>query len=118
MQSQDIITTGIGAAGGTWSSTAPQRPGIEQVLGYDNLRQAWKRVHRNKGIAGADGQAIEEFAKHATANLESLRSEVLQGHYSPQPLRWFTIPKTDGSARTLAIPSVRDRVLQAAVVRA
>ena len=34
---------------------------FERVLQWDNLRTAWKRVRANKGAAGIDGMAIDEF---------------------------------------------------------
>lgn len=34
---------------------------LERILSQDNMRQAWKRVKANKGVAGVDRMSIEEF---------------------------------------------------------
>lgn len=90
---------------------------LGQAIEERNLFDAWERVRANDGAAGVDGQDVDAFAHHALGRLQQLRSEVLKGHYQPQPLKRVGIPKRDGRTRWLAIPSVRDRVLQTAVAR-
>ncbi len=48
--------------------------------------------------------------------LDRLREELLAGKYSPQPLLRVWIPKSNGGQRPLGIPTIRDRVVQMAVV--
>lgn len=83
----------------------------------DNLYAAWQRVQANDGTAGVDGQALADFGDTLDAQLHALVCEVQANDYVPQPLRCITVPKPDGGTRELAVPSVRDRVLQTAVVR-
>jgi group II intron reverse transcriptase/maturase len=80
------------------------------------LRQAWQRVRANRGAAGGDGVTIEVFARRLEAELTSLAHAIAEGGYRPGPLRRVSIPKRDGGTRTLAIPCVRDRVLQGALL--
>lgn len=48
--------------------------------------------------------------------LETLRQELISGRYAPQPLLRVWIPKSNGGQRPLGIPTIRDRVVQMAVV--
>ncbi len=90
-------------------------PLLDKALSDAILHEAWYRVRANKGCAGADGQSINNFEKRLEENLSLLRQEVLTGTHVPRPLLIRRIPKKKGGFRTLAIPAVRDRVLQTAV---
>ena len=79
------------------------------------LSAAWERVQANGGAAGADHQTVDAFGRHMADELQRLRREVVSGDYAPQPLQLVPIPKARGGQRVLAIPVVRDRVLQTAV---
>lgn len=96
---------------------APAPITLEQLLAPDTLMRAWERVQRNGGAAGCDHQTIAAFGRHLSAELERLRAEVLQCDYTPRPLHLVPIPKRHGGTRTLAIPAVRDRVLQTALAQ-
>jgi RNA-directed DNA polymerase len=87
----------------------------DKVHRTDILRRAWQDVARNGGAAGVDGvsiQAVEE--RGVDAFLAEIASELAEGRYRPQPVRRVTIPKRSGGERHLGIPTVRDRVVQAA----
>ena len=81
------------------------------------LLEAWERVLRNDGCAGHDGQSVAAFAGDVSGQLRRIREEVLEGRYRPLPLQAITVPKADGGIRMLAVPAVRDRVLQTAAAR-
>lgn len=79
------------------------------------MRSAWELVKRNRGAAGIDGQtltAIEEYG--VDKFLEETACAVREKSYRPVPVRRVHIPKPDGKMRPLGIPTVRDRVVQAA----
>lgn len=80
------------------------------------LRQAWRRVRANRGAAGGDGVTIDAFARRLEQELSDLGRAVAGGRYRSGPLRRVSIPKRDGGTRVLAIPCVRDRVLQSAML--
>jgi group II intron reverse transcriptase/maturase len=87
----------------------------DRIWRDDILREAWKRVRRNRGSAGLDRQTIEEVERIGVEDfLEELGSELRAGTYRPQAVLRRHIPKADGSRRPLGIPTVRDRVVQMA----
>ena len=85
-----------------------------------NLRMALARVARNKGArtAGVDGLNVRKaLANGVEAFVQELRAQLRSGNYGPSPVRRVLIPKPGqpGKFRPLGIPTVRDRVVQAAV---
>ncbi len=84
------------------------------------LLMAWRRVRDNTGArsAGVDGftaSGIENTTGGLTAFLAQLRSDLKTGQFAPLPVRERMIPKPSGKLRRLGIPTVRDRVVQAAL---
>jgi len=100
-----------GVKGGKWFSL------IDKVYAMSNLRAAFMKVKANAGAAGADRQTVKMFEEHLEANLQRLSSALRDGSYRPQPVRrkWIPKPGKPGEKRPLGIPTVRDRVVQAAV---
>lgn len=93
-------------------------PGLlTAVLARENMQQAWKRVRANKGAAGIDGLGIDETAERLMWEWPVIRAQLLQGKYPPQPVRRVTIPKPDGGQRELGIPTVRERLIQQALLQ-
>lgn len=81
----------------------------------DLLQEAWKRVKRNRGAAGIDGQSIRDIEESGVdLFLEEIGATLRAGKYRPQGVRRRSIPKADGGERPLGIPTVRDRVVQMA----
>ena len=81
----------------------------------DILREAWKRVRRNKGAAGVDRMTIGEVEQYGVERFLQELGEVLRaGEYGAQVVRRVYISKADGRDRPLGIPTVRDRVVQMA----
>ncbi len=98
-----------GVQGGKWYSL------MDKVYRPEVLAAAWRRVLRNKGAAGVDRISVNRFESHAQRHLEELRGDLKTARYQPQPVRRLEIPKGDGKTRPLGIPTVKDRVVQAAV---
>ena len=103
-----------------WAA-AKQSPGrrfhalFDRIHRPDVLWAAWERVRANRGAAGVDRltlEAVEDFG--VGRMLDELAADLRAGNYRPSPLRRVEIPKPDGRMRPLGIPTVRDRVAQAA----
>jgi len=84
------------------------------------LLVGWRRVRGNMGArtAGVDGQtaAYIEWVRGEAAFLAELRADLKARRFAPLPVRERMIPKPGGrKRRRLGIPTVRDRVVQAAL---
>jgi RNA-directed DNA polymerase len=84
---------------------------IPKLLVWD----AWLKVKRNGGAAGADGVTVEQFEVNLKNNLYKLWNRMSSGSYFPGPVRAVEIPKKGGT-RILGIPNVVDRVAQTVAV--
>lgn len=89
---------------------------MHKICSLENLREGFRQVKRNKGCPGIDRQTITEFEAQLDQNLAKLAQELRTGKYRPQPVHRIWIPKPGRSEkRPLGIPTVRDRVVQAAI---
>jgi RNA-directed DNA polymerase len=83
------------------------------------LRVAWERVRRNRGArtAGVDGLTARYITnvRGEEQFLTDLRADLRAGAFVPLAVRERMIPKSGGRLRRLGIPTVRDRVVQAAL---
>ncbi len=85
----------------------------------DLLREAWKVVKRNGGAAGVDNvtiRSIETSPEGVSGFLKGIQEEIRNRIYQPKPVKRTYIPKSDGKLRPLGIPTVKDRVVQAALL--
>jgi RNA-directed DNA polymerase len=99
-----------GVKGGRWFSL------IDKVYPLANLEAAFRKVAANGGAAGVDHQTIAKYAERLETNLGNLSQRLREGTYRPQAVRRVYIPKPGSSdKRPLGIPTVQDRVVQAAV---
>jgi len=88
---------------------------FDRICRGDVLAEAWRRVKANRGSAGIDGETLSMIEQGGVEEfLRDLQQRLQTGRYWPQPVRRQYIPKPDGTKRPLGIPTVRDRVVQAA----
>ena len=87
------------------------------VCSSANIKQAYKQVKRNKGVAGIDQMPTTKFAQWFKENGELLIKSLLQGDYRPQVVKQVEIPKPKGGFRKLGIPTVTDRIIQQAIAQ-
>lgn len=97
--------------GGKWHTL------FDKVFSELNLFCSAHKVLGNKGAAGVDWQTVEDFAEHEREELRRLHERLREGSYCPAPVRRSWISKPGSSEkRPLGIPTVRDRVVQTALV--
>lgn len=85
---------------------------MEVILQDENLEEAIKRVKSNKGVAGVDKMTVDEVDEYFKSNKETIKKQILEKKYRPQPVRRVYIPKSNERKRPLGIPTVVDRVIQ------
>ena len=90
---------------------------MEEVCERENLKEALRRVKRNKGSAGVDGMTVGGITDYLKQHWPAIREQLLNGTYEPRPVRRVEIPKPDGGVRKLGIPTVLDRLIQQAVMQ-
>jgi len=99
-----------GVKGSQWYSL------IDKVWKRDNLSAAWLKTTLNAGSPGIDGQSIRQFTAKLDWELKTLQRQLMDGSYTPQPVRRCWIEKLGSQEkRPLGIPAVRDRIVQGAI---
>ena len=78
---------------------APESPAVteqlmEEVCDGENLQSAWKRVQRNQGSPGVDGMTIDDAKIYLREHWPSIRSQLLDGTYQPQPVKRVEIGRS------------------------
>jgi RNA-directed DNA polymerase len=132
-KNQIELNLGIGASGEAASAAAQETearaaqaclerpavagPSMEAVVERENLKKALAQVKRNKGASGLDGMTVNELAPYLKEHWPTIRAQLLEGTYKPQPVRRVEIPKATGGTRSLGIPTVLDRFIQQAVMQ-
>jgi RNA-directed DNA polymerase len=99
-----------GVKGGKWFSL------MDKIYAERTLWVGFQQVKANGGAGGVDHQTVEDFERDLMKNLKRLSEQLREGSYRPQAVRRVWIPKPgSGEKRPLGVPTVRDRVVQAAI---
>lgn len=85
---------------------AGEEPLMEAICERSNLVSAWKRVRENKGGPGVDGLTIEQTGDYLREHWSTIRDQLLEGTYTPQPVKRSNLPKPAGGVRQLGVPTV------------
>src|SRR6201984_3453704 len=101
----------------TSESSASAEQLMEEVCERANLVRAWKRVRSNQGSPGGEGMTMGGPRNSLGENWRSIRSQLLDGTYQPQPVKRVEIPKPGGGVRKLGVPCVVDRLTQQALLQ-
>jgi RNA-directed DNA polymerase len=106
-----LNTLEVGVRGGKWHTL------IDKVFDKRNLYASARKVLGKKGAAGVDHQSVEDFSEDALSELARLHEQLRDDLYQPLAVRRTWIPKPGSKEqRPLGIPSVRDRIVQTALV--
>lgn len=116
-----MITSEMQSKLATWSSKDKGRrfDRLLRVIADRSWLQEAARValaSRGAGTPGIDGMDKHAMESELPFQLESIRSELLAGTYQPQPAKRVYLPKANGKQRPLGIPTLRDRVVQRAML--
>jgi RNA-directed DNA polymerase len=90
---------------------------LERVVEKANLNTAYKRVKANRGSHGVDLMTVDELLPYLKEQGQAIREAILEGSYTPKPVRRVEIPKPGGGTRQLGIPTVLDRMIQQAILQ-
>lgn len=96
---------------------APADDLMEEICADENVKEALKRVTRNKGAPGVDGMPVGQLAAYLRRRWPTHRAQLMAGTYQPYPVRRVVIPKPNGGQRELGIPTVLDRFVQQAILQ-
>lgn len=106
-----LDTLEVGVRGGKWHTL------IDKVFAKRNLHAAAHKVLGKKGAAGVDHQSVEYFSENVETEVDRLHEQLRDNLYQPLAVRRTWIPKPGSNEkRPLGIPTVRDRVVQTALV--
>ena len=106
-----LTTLQSGVRGGRWHTLS------DKMYAPLNLFAASENVLGNKGAAGVDHQSVADFEAHRSEELRRLEEALRTDTYRPQAIRRVWIPKPGSpEKRPLGIPTVRDRVVQTAML--
>jgi RNA-directed DNA polymerase len=106
-----LATLEHGVEGGKWFRL------YDKVFSERNLLAAFQQVAKKKGAAGVDHVSVNQFERGLPETLWEVSDQLKHGTYQPQSIRRVSIPKPGThETRPLGIPTVRDRMVQAAVV--
>ena len=87
-----------------------------KLLYEKEIRKAYQSVKANGGCAGVDRVTIRKFDENLDENIAAILHELQARTYKPSPVRRKYIPKKNGKMRPLGIPTIKDRIVQQALV--
>jgi RNA-directed DNA polymerase len=102
-RSAAVQETEVRAAGACLEHPAAIGPLMETVVERENLKKALAQVKRNKGAPGTDGMKVDDLVAYLKQHWPTIREQLLEGTYKPQPVRRVEIPKVSGGKRPLGL---------------
>ena len=107
-----LATLETGIEGGKWFRL------IDKVWSQKNLARSLQKVVAKGGSAGIDNQSASRVGEHPEQTIQKLEQELRTSQYRPQAVKRVWIPKPGSQEkRPLGVPTVRDRIVQGAVLQ-
>lgn len=88
---------------------------LEQMVEQSNMQRAYEKVVSNGGSPGIDKMTVEDMKPYLQKHWMKIKTQLLNGSYTPKAVRQVKIPKPNGGERLLGIPTVMDRLIQQAI---
>lgn len=88
---------------------------LHRIVSAGNLREAWRHLERRASAPGIDHVTVVEFGRDVDRHLEALARELLEETYRPVPI--LRLRLRHDPDRPLAIPTIRDRLVQRAIAQ-
>lgn len=88
---------------------------FDRLCEEHTLFTAWKAVKQKGSSGGIDGMSIELFDEQLDNNLKTLRQELAEKTWQPEPYLRISIPKKDKERRTLGLLCIKDKIVQQAI---
>ena len=89
---------------------------LHQFIDEDFLYECFDMLNK-QSASGVDGERWEDYDKHRAERIPQLLAAFKRGTYRAPNIRRKYIPKGDGKQRPLGLPTIEDKILQAAVTR-
>lgn len=89
---------------------------LAHLLTVEALESAWKALEK-RSSAGIDGVTAAEYEQDLRGHLERLHARLRTGQYVAPPVRRSYVPKEGAGLRPIGIPTIEDKIVQAAVAR-
>lgn len=107
----------------TWTATDEKRRVYRMLRIISHplwLEKAAEITLSSKGARtpGVDGITKAALQDGLDEYLKEIRNDLLSGNYKPLPARRIYIPKANGKRRPIGIPTLRDRIVQRAMLMA
>jgi RNA-directed DNA polymerase len=107
-----LATLETGIEGGKWFRL------IDKVWRQENLARSLQKVVAKGGSAGIDNQSASQLGERREQTIQKLEQELRTSQYRPQAVKRVWIPKPGSQEkRPLGVPTVRDRIVQGAVLQ-
>ena len=105
----------------TSAKSGSSKSAYEKIAAYLSLNYAWRTLYKRAKPAwrqtrGTDGVCLNDFAVEYQASLRNLSRLLTSGEFNFKSLRPHLIPKPNGKDRLICVPTVRDRIVQRAVL--
>ena len=118
----DVFSPRPGKVSRQWRSDCERERALTQdlmseIAELSNLVSAMRKVVCNRGSGGVDGMSVGELKAWFSENYRHLQRQLLTGSYVPEKVKSVEIPKPNGGVRQLGIPTVRDRLVQQAILQ-
>jgi CRISP-associated protein Cas1 len=96
----------------------PDKPPNSIRFSEQHLFASWEMVRQGSKAAGVDGMTVELFTGIAREQIRILQKQLQWEKYQANPAKGFYLSKKSGGKRLIGIPTVRDRIVQRALLQA